>query len=207
MSEYVHVSSHPLVKDCLARLRDKNTAPAAFRRILEEISLLLGYEALAGLNVSKGKVITPIAEAVSERISSSIVFVAVLRTGLAYMEGLLKLYPKAKQGHIGLKRDGKSLEPVKYYESLPPCIADSEVFILDPMIATGGSSSAAISMLKAKGAKKITFIALIASKQGIQKLLADHPGMHIFLAAIDPALNEKGYIVPGLGDAGDRLFF
>lgn len=207
MSEYVHVSSHPLVKDCLARLRDKNTAPASFRRILEEISLLIGYEALAGLNVSRGKVITPIAEAVSEKISSNIVFVAVLRTGLAYMEGLLKLYPKAKQGHIGLKRDAKSLEPVKYYESLPPCIADSEVFILDPMIATGGSSSAAINMLKAKGAKKITFIALIASKQGIQKLLADHPGMHIFLAAIDPALNEKGYIVPGLGDAGDRLFF
>ncbi|MCR4820251.1 MAG: uracil phosphoribosyltransferase [Elusimicrobiales bacterium] len=207
MSEYVHVSSHPLVKDRLARLRDKNTGAAAFRRIIEEISLLIGYEALARLAVSKGKVTTPIAEAVSERIASSIVFVAVLRTGLAYMEGLLKLYPKAKQGHIGLKRDGKTLNPVKYYESLPPCIADSEVFILDPMIATGGSSSAAVSMVKAKGAKKITFIALIASKQGIQKLLADHPGMHVFLAAIDPALNEKGYIVPGLGDAGDRLFF
>lgn len=207
MNNNIHICRHPLLQDRLARLRDKNTPHAAFRQYLEQAGMYLGYEAMAELPLNPGMTETPIDKAATETIACPVVLAAVLRTGLAFMDGMSKLFPEAKMGHIGLKRDEKTLQPVQYMVSMPPCSKNSAVFLLDPMLATGGSSSAAAKIAKENGAGKIVFISLIGTRQGLEKLTKEFPDMPIYLAAIDEKLTEHGYIIPGLGDAGDRAFF
>ncbi len=207
MNRNIHICRHPLLQDRLARLRDKNTRHEDFRRYLSDAGMYLGYEAMASLPLNPGMTETPIDKAATETIACGVVLAAVLRTGMAFMDGMSRLFPEAKMGHIGLKRDEKTLLPVKYMLSLPPSIKNSTVFILDPMLATGGSAAAAVRLVREQGAERITFISLIAARQGLEKLSAEYPDMPIYLAAIDERLNDHGYIIPGLGDAGDRAFF
>lgn len=202
----VHVSDHPLVLDKIARLRDKKTCVADFRRLMGELAMLLAHDALRHASVKRVKVRTPIGVAPSYALAQDIVFVAILRAGLGMVDGLIKLYPEAKQAHIGIYRDEETLKPVKYYVRMPENVAESLVVIADPMLATGGSAVEAVEIMKSRGAKKICFICMIAAKEGLKRLAAAHPGMPIYVGAVDEKLNDNGYIVPGLGDAGDRMF-
>jgi len=202
----VHVSKHPLVMDKIARLRDKKTSVADFRRLMGEVSMFLSHDALLNAKVKSAKVRTPIGTAGAMRLSHDIVFVAILRAGLGMVDGLLKMYPEAKLAHIGIYRDEETLKPVKYYARLPKNVAGSLVVIADPMLATGGSAVEAVEILKSQGAANICFICMIAAKEGLRRLAAAHPDMPIYVGTVDEKLNGKGYIVPGLGDAGDRMF-
>ncbi len=202
----VFVSNHPLVLDKAARLRDRRTNVADFRRIMGEISMLLGHEALAHAKLKKVRVRTPLGVCESQALAQDLVFVAILRAGLGLIEGLTRLAPEAKLAHIGLYRDEETLRPVNYYVRFPKDISSSFVLLADPMLATGGSAVEAVNILKARGAKKIAFVCLIASKKGLRKLAAAHPDVPIYAATVDERLNGDGYIMPGLGDAGDRMF-
>ena len=202
----VHVSRHPLVQDKVARLRDRRTNVADFRRLMGEIAMLLGHEALAHARLKKVRLRTPIAQTAAQRLSHDVLFVAILRAGLGLVDGLVKLCPEAQLAHIGIYRDEETLKPVKYYARMPSEVSDSLVVIADPMLATGGSAVEAVEIMKSRGAKHICFVALLAAKEGLQRLAAAHPEMPIYVAAVDEKLNSKGYIVPGLGDAGDRMF-
>jgi uracil phosphoribosyltransferase len=202
----VHISKHPLVQDKVAKLRDKRTNVADFRRLMGEIAMLLGHDALSHVRLRKGKVRTPITTAPALRLSHDVVFVAILRAGMGLLDGLVKLLPEAKLAHIGIYRDEETLKPVKYYVRLPTEVADSLVVIADPMLATGGSAVEAVEIMKSRGAKHIVFVCLLAAREGLQRLAAAHPEMPIYVGAVDEKLNSKGYIVPGLGDAGDRMF-
>lgn len=202
----LHVSDHPLVTDKLARLRDKRTTPEDFRRLMAEVGLLVGCEVLKGVRTRKSTVQTPLKPAPAVVLDQPLTFVAVLRAGLGLIPGLLELAPKASIGHIGLYRDEKTLNPVRYYVRLPKKISDHFVILCDPMLATGGSASESIHILKTDGAKNIALLTLLACKEGVARVHKDHPDVPIFTAAVDPVLNDHGYIVPGLGDAGDRLF-
>ena len=202
----VQVIDHPLIQHKVTLMRKKETGSKDFRNLLEEITILMGYEITRDLPLEDIDVETPVAMMKGKQISGrKIGIVPVLRAGLGMVRGLLDLMPTAKVGHIGLYRDPKTLKPVEYYCKLPD-VKNRDFIIVDPMLATGGSASAAISLLKEKGIQHIKLMCLVAAPQGVKKVNTDHPDVKIFVAALDDTLNEHGYIVPGLGDAGDRIF-
>jgi uracil phosphoribosyltransferase len=198
---------HPLVRHKLGLLRDKETDTEMFRRLVNELTLLLTYEATKEIGLEEVDVDTPLERTTSYRIPGKKIAVCpILRAGVGMLDGVLSLIPVARVGFIGLYRNEETLEPVEYYVKLPADIADREVLLLDPMLATGNSTAAAVTTLKNAGAAQITLISLIAAPEGVAHIVRDHPDVRIVVAAIDSHLNEKGYIVPGLGDAGDRLY-
>jgi uracil phosphoribosyltransferase len=199
-------SGHPLVAHKLSKLRDKDTNPKKFRELLREISALLAYEATLDLAIGPVRVQTPLAETDGKQLIEKIGLVPILRAGLGMVEGVWELMPSAEVWHIGLYRDERTLKPVQYYNKLPVEPTVSVVLILDPMLATGGSAVATVDILKRWGVRKIKFVGLIGAPEGIRSLHSKHPEVPIHLAAVDDHLNEAAYIVPGLGDAGDRLF-
>ena len=202
----VHISTHPLILDKVSKIRDKKTSVRDFRHLMGEISMLLGYEALASVKLKNVIIKTPIASCKSKVLSQDIIFISILRAGLGMVSGLVELYPDAKIAHIGMYRNENTLTPVKYYFKVPKRIKNNFVLLADPMLATGGSAVEAVNMLKEKGANKIYFLCLIASKKGLKYFTSMHPDVPVFVAAVDEKLNDNGYIVPGLGDAGDRTF-
>ena len=207
MDEMVHVLDHPLLQHKLSILRDETTGVKDFREIVNEVATLMCYEATRDLPLQDVEVQTPVAKAVTKQLAGKkLAIVPVLRAGLGMVEGILTLIPSAKVGHIGLYRDPETLEPVEYYCKMPNDIAEREVIILDPMLATGGSASAAIQFIKNYEVKNIKLMNIIAAPEGIQRVHHDHPDVDIYCAALDEKLNDHGYIVPGLGDAGDRIF-
>ena len=197
---------HPLLIHKLTQLRKKETSTKDFRETLEEIAGLMAYEITDDLPLNEIIINTPLAECKTYELSNGVVLVPVLRAGLGMVGGITKLIPFAKVGHIGIYRDHKTLEPVTYYLNLPEHLDDNIVMLLDPMLATGGSSGAAIQVLKDRGAKIIKLVCVIGAPEGVRRIEQDHPDVKIYLAGLDDRLNEKGYILPGLGDAGDRLF-
>ncbi len=203
----LHVMDHPLIQHKLAILRDETTGVKEFREIVGEIAALMCYEATRNLPTEELLVKTPIAVAKTRVLAGKkMAIVPVLRAGLGMVDAMLDLVPSAKVGHIGLYRDPETHLPVKYYCKLPPDISERNVFVVDPMLATGGSASAAISFLKEDGCKSITLMNIIAAPEGISVIRRDHPDVSLYVAAVDEGLNEHAYIVPGLGDAGDRIF-
>ncbi len=203
----LHVLNHPLIHHKLSVLRDKNTGVKEFREIVGEISTLMCYEATRGLSTVEKTVETPVATATVRTLGDQkITIVPILRAGLGMVDPMLKLLPSARVGHIGLFRDPDTHEPIKYYCKMPGDIAESSVIIVDPMLATGGSASAAIDFIKEYGCKSITLVDIIAAPEGVAVVRRDHPDVDIYVAAVDEKLNEHAYIVPGLGDAGDRIF-
>ena len=202
----VHVSTHPLVAHKLSLLRDRTTDPKTFRELVRELSWLLGYEAMADLTTETYRLDTPLEPMDGARLETKVGLVPVLRAGLGMVEAMLELMPMAEVWHIGLYRDERTLKPVEYYNKLPDAATVQVCLILDPMLATGGSSSATVDILKAWGAIRIKQVSLIAAPEGIATLSAAHPDVEIHVAAVDRQLNERGYIMPGLGDAGDRQF-
>lgn len=206
MAQKVTVSDHPLIADKLACLRDKHTRSDEFRSLMAETSSLMGYEALRGLRTRRTMVQTPLRSAQAEYVDQPVALVAVLRAGLGMVDGLLRIVPKARIGHIGLYRNEETLNPVRYYVRLPKDISECMVLLCDPMLATGGSAAEALRILKTDGARQIALLTLLAARPGLKRVSAAHPDVPVFAAAVDPQLNKAGYIVPGLGDAGDRLF-
>ncbi|OUN24206.1 uracil phosphoribosyltransferase [Flavonifractor sp. An82] len=205
--EKVHILDHPLLQHKLSILRDENTGVKDFRQVVSEIATLMCYEATRDLPMEEVEIKTPITTAKFKTIAGKkLAIVPVLRAGLGMVDGILTLIPSAKVGHIGLYRDPDTLEPVEYYCKMPTDIAEREVIILDPMLATGGSASAAIQFIKNYEVKHIKLMNIIAAPEGIERVHHDHPDVDIYCAALDEKLNEHGYIVPGLGDAGDRIF-
>ena len=203
----VHVMDHPLIVHKLSLMRDKYTGSKEFREAVEEISSLLCYEATRDLPLKEVEIETPIAHAKVRYISGKkLAVVCILRAGLGMVDGILDLIPSAKIGHIGLYRDPDTLQPVEYYCKLPNDIESRDVIVVDPMLATGGSASDAITMLKKRGCTNIRLMCLVAAPEGVKAVQAAHPDVDIYTAALDEKLNEHAYIVPGLGDAGDRLF-
>jgi uracil phosphoribosyltransferase len=206
-SSNLTVVDHPLVQHKLTLMRDKNTPSAIFRKLLREISLLLGYEVLRDLPLSTITIETPLAEMQAPILQGKkVVFVSILRAGNGLLDGLTDLVPSARIGHIGLYRNPETLQPVEYYFKVPADIAERPVVLVDPMLATGNSIVAAIRRVKEQGAKDIKLVTLLAAPEGIDHLSRVHPDVHVYTAAIDSHLNSHGYIVPGLGDAGDRMF-
>jgi uracil phosphoribosyltransferase len=202
----VHASTHPLVAHKLVRLRDKNTDSRKFRELVRELAALLTYEATADLQTVPRAVDTPLATVEGQELKANIGLVPILRAGLGMVEGIWELMPSAEVWHIGLYRDERTLKPVEYYNKLPIEPTVSVCLILDPMLATGGSAVATVGILKRWGVTNIKFVGILAAPEGIAALQAAHPDVPIYIAAIDDHLNEHGYIVPGLGDAGDRQF-
>jgi len=201
------VLDHPLVKHKITLLRSKHTDVQLFRQLMQELSMMLAYEATRSIPVEKKTCETPLMHADAEMISTEkLAIVPILRAGLGMVDGLLSFMPMAKVGHIGLYRDHDSLQPVEYYCKLPENIADMEVFVVDPMLATGGSVARSIDIVKQKGAAHIRFLCVVSCPEGVECLQKAHPDVDIFTCALDKGLNEKGYILPGLGDAGDRLY-
>lgn len=207
MENQVFIMDHPLIQHKLSFVRNKYTGSKKFRELISEIAMLMCYEATRDLPLKKINVETPVAVARTKVISGrKLAFVPILRAGLGMVEGVTTLVPAAKVGHIGLYRDPNTLEPVEYYSKLPSDIDEREVIVLDPMLATGGSAIDAIKIIKRSDPKSIKFMCIIASPEGMNALTKAHPDVHIYCAAMDEKLNEQGYIVPGLGDAGDRIF-
>ncbi|MEG1743294.1 MAG: uracil phosphoribosyltransferase [Clostridia bacterium] len=203
----VVVFDHPMIKHKLTLMRDKDTGAKDFRELLSEISMLMAYEITRDIPVEDVEVETPLCKSVQPKISGKkMAIVPILRAGLGMVDGFLQIVPVAKVGHIGLYRDPETMLPVEYYFKMPPDIAERMVILLDPMLATGGSASAAIDCLKSRGCKEIMLMNLIAAPEGIEVVKSKHPDVNIYVAAVDEKLNEHCYIVPGLGDAGDRLF-
>lgn len=203
----VCVFDHPLIQHKLSILRDKNTSVKEFRELISEIAMLMCYEATRDLPLEPVEIETPVAKATVNRIAGKkLAIVPILRAGLGMVDGMVSMIPNAKVGHIGLFRDPQTLEPVKYYFKMPPDIDERDVIVVDPMLATGGSASAAIQFLKDDGVKHIKLMCIIGAPEGVERMQKDHPDVDIYVAALDDHLNEHGYIVPGLGDAGDRIF-
>lgn len=203
----VYVFDHPLIQHKTAMIRREETSVKDFRELVKEISMLMGYEATRKLPLKEVEITTPMQKAkVNMLAGEDIAIVPILRAGLGMVDGMLALVPNAKVGHVGLYRDPVTHEPVEYYCKLPADIENREIFVVDPMLATGGSAAAAIDFIKARGGKKIIFMCLIAAPEGIEVLQKNHPDVDIFIAAKDDCLNENKYILPGLGDAGDRLY-
>ena len=203
----VHVIEHPLVQHKLSVLRDRETTVKDFRELCTEISMLMAFEAMRDLPLASATVQTPVATAQVRRLAGKkLALVGILRAGLVMVDGLLQLVPNARVGHIGLYRDPDTLQPVEYYRKLPQDIHERDVFLLDPMLATGNSAAASITILKELGARRIRLLCILAAPEGIEVVRSQHPDVEIIRAAKDEKLNEKGYIVPGLGDAGDRIY-
>ncbi|HJB56692.1 MAG TPA: uracil phosphoribosyltransferase [Candidatus Flavonifractor intestinipullorum] len=205
--EKVHVLDHPLLQHKLSILRDERTGSKEFREVVSEIATLMCYEATRDLPLEEVEIKTPITTGKFKTLAGKkLAIVPVLRAGLGMVEGILQLLPAAKVGHIGLYRDPQTLEPVEYYCKMPNDIAERDIIILDPMLATGGSASAAIQFIKNYDVKHIKLMNIIAAPEGIERVRRDHPDVEIYVASVDEKLNDHGYIVPGLGDAGDRIF-
>jgi len=203
----LHVVDHPLIVHKLSIMRDKNTGSKDFRQLLDEISLLMGYELTRDLPLDDVEIETPLCKMTAKTIAGKkLAIIPILRAGLGMVDGLLELVPVAKVGHIGLYRDPETHQPVEYYCKLPFDIEQRITIVVDPMLATGGSASDAIRMLKDKGVNNIRLMCLVAAPEGVKKMQEDHPDVDIYTAALDECLNDHAYIVPGLGDAGDRLF-
>ena len=206
MSGKLVVFNHPLIHHKLALIRDENTGTKDFRQTVSEIGMLMAYEVTRDLPTRKVKVKTPVGEADAYVLEKAVVVVPILRAGLGMVDGITTLIPTAKVGHIGVYRDEETLEPHEYYAKFPSIIKDAVVFVVDPMLATGGSVKHAIDVLKARGAKTIVYMGLVGAPEGVKKIQETHPDVDIYLAALDEKLNDKGYIVPGLGACGARLF-
>ena len=204
--EGVTVVDHVLLRRLVSILRDESTPHGVFRQTLDDAAMILGYEAMRGLRHDDYEVRTPLEPAQGTRLTDEVVIVAILRAGLGLVDGFLRLVPDARVGHLGMYRDEEALRPVGYYENIPSGVADAEVFVVDPMLATGGSSTQAIARLKRAGAQRITFTCLVAAPEGVEALHTAHPEVPILTAALDRELDDNGYIRPGLGDAGDRIF-
>ena len=203
----VHVMDHPLIQHKLSLMRDQETGPKEFRELLNEISMLMAYEVTRDLPLKTIEIETPICRAQTQVIAGKkLAIVPILRAGLGMVDGIMSLVPAAKVGHIGLYRDPNTLEPVEYYCKLPADAQEREILLVDPMLATGGSASAAITFIKGYGCKHIKLMNIIAAPEGVARVQADHPDVDIYVAGMDEKLNDHGYIIPGLGDAGDRLF-
>ena len=202
----VTVVDHPLVARHLSVLRDRATPSGEFRRRMREAAMLIGYEALRDLRLAEIDVDTPLETTAGARLGDDIVVIAILRAGLGMVEGFLALMPEARVGHLGMYRDEDKLSPVGYYESIPDHGPEAEIVLVDPMLATGGSAASALRRLKERGAERLRFVCLVAAPEGLESLRAEHPEVPVFCAAIDRQLDERGYIRPGLGDAGDRLY-
>ena len=203
----VYVFDHPLIQHKLTYIRDVKTGTKEFRELVDEVATLMAFEITREMPLEEVEIQTPVATAKSKVLTGKkIGLVPILRAGLGMVEGVLKVIPAAKVGHIGLYRDPKTLQPVEYYVKLPSDVEEREFIVVDPMLATGGSAIEAIHSLKKRGAKNIKFMCLVAAPEGVELLKEAHPDVDIYIAALDEKLNEKGYIVPGLGDAGDRLF-
>lgn len=206
MSSQVHISSHPLVQHKMTLLRDQRTEPKKFREVMREVAILLVYEALADLVAEEVTVVTPLGQASGYQLKERVGLIPILRAGLGMVEGVLSMMPNAEVWHIGLLRDERTLKPVEYYSRLPVSPTVDVCLVLDPMLATGGSAVVAVDILKRWGAGRVKFVGIIASTEGVRHLTGAHPDVPLYLAAVDERLNEAGFIVPGLGDAGDRLF-
>lgn len=203
----VHVLDHPLIQHKLTYIRDINTGTKEFRELVDEVATLMAYEITRDLPLTEKEIETPVQKGTSNVLAGKkLGVIPILRAGLGMVEGILNLIPAAKVGHIGLYRDPETLLPVEYYVKLPSDISERELILVDPMLATGGSAIEAVNSLKKRGAKSIRFMCLIAAPEGVKAMTEAHPDVDIFIAALDEKLNDKGYIVPGLGDAGDRLF-
>ena len=206
-SEHVHIMDHPLVAHKLSILRDKNTSTKDFREIVSEIGMLMTYEATRNLPLTTREIETPICRATVPTLDGKkFAVVPILRAGLGLVDGVLRIVPSARVGHIGLYRDETTHEPVKYFCKMPKDIAERDILIVDPMLATGGSAEAAIGFMKEYGCKRIKLMVLLAAPKGIERIVKHHPDVDLYCGAVDDHLNEHGYIVPGLGDAGDRIF-
>ena len=207
INDNVTLVNHPLVLHKLTLMRDKSTSPAVFRQLLREISLLLGYEALRDLSQTTTNIETPITKMVAPVLKGKkLIIVAIMRAGNGLLEGILDLVPSARVGHIGLYRDSETMTAVEYYLKMPDNLGERPVIVVDPMLATGNSASAAVTRLKELGATDLKFACLLAAPEGIKAFNVTHPDVQIYTVAIDKNLNDHGYIVPGLGDAGDRMF-
>jgi uracil phosphoribosyltransferase len=202
----VTVADHVLLRRLVSILRDRDTPHGVFRQTLDEAATILAYEAMRGLRPTGYELSTPLEQATGVRLADEVVIVAILRAGLGMVDGFLRLVPEARVGHLGMYRDEEALRPVGYYENVPAGVDGASVFVVDPMLATGGSAVQAIGRLKRAGARDISFICLVAAPEGLEALRAAHPEVAITTATIDRALDERGYIRPGLGDAGDRIF-
>jgi len=206
MTSQVYISTHPLVRHKMTLLRDQRTDPKKFRELLREIAVLIVYEATTDLVMEEVTVMTPLGQASGCRLRERVGLVPILRAGLGMVEGIWNMMPNAEVWHIGLLRDERTLEPVEYYSRLPVSPTVDVCLVLDPMLATGGSAVAAVDILKRWGARRIKFVGVIAAPEGVRRLTTAHPDVPLYLAVVDERLNETGLIVPGLGDAGDRLF-
>ena len=204
--DQVHVSTHPLVQHKLTKLRDQETKPKKFRELIREIAMLLAYEATQDLGLDPAGVVTPMGPCSGHYLKEKIGLVPILRAGLGMVEGIWEMMPSAEVWHIGLYRDEDTLQPVEYYNKLPVIPTVQVCLVIDPMLATGGSAVATVNILKKWGANRVKFVGILAAPEGVQALHGAHPDVPIYLAAVDERLNEIGYIVPGLGDAGDRQF-
>lgn len=202
----VTIFDHPVIQTKLADLRDFSTDYREFRALLGEIASLMVYEVTRDWPTKPKIIQTPLEKMTGKVLARDVTLVPILRAGLGMAEGVLQMLPEARMGHLGVRRDETTLQPIAYYQKLPPDIADTEVLLIDPMLATGGSASAAISYLKKAGVTSMKFVCLVAAPEGIQAVHREHPEVQIYCAAVDRQLNEKGYILPGLGDAGDRVF-
>ena len=203
----VMIMDHPLIQHKIGIIRRQETGSKDFRQLISEIAMLMCYEATRDLKLTDVEIETPISKMTAKELAGKkLAVVPILRAGLGMVDGMLSMIPAAKVGHIGLYRNEETLEPVEYYCKLPKDCAEREVFVVEPMLATGGSATAAITMLKNKGVKKIRFMCIVAAPQGIERMQKEHPDVDLYVGALDDHLNENGYIVPGLGDAGDRIF-
>ena len=203
----VMIMDHPLIQHKIGIIRRQETGSKDFRQLISEIAMLMCYEATRDLKLTDVEIETPISKMTAKELAGKkLAVVPILRAALGMVDGMLSMIPAAKVGHIGLYRNEETLEPVEYYCKLPKDCAEREVFVVDPMLATGGSATAAITMLKNKGVKKIRFMCIVAAPQGIERMQKEHPDVDLYVGALDDHLNENGYIVPGLGDAGDRIF-
>lgn len=203
----VLVLDHPLIQHKLTYIRDKNTGTKEFRELVDEVAMLMAFEITRDLPLLDKTIDTPVMEAHTKVLAGKkIGLIPILRAGLGMLDGMLKLIPAARVGHVGLYRDPETLQPVEYYVKLPTDIEEREIIVIDPMLATGGSACDAIHALKKRGAKQIRFMCLIAAPEGVEKLKEEHPDVDIYIAALDEKLDEHAYIIPGLGDAGDRLY-
>ncbi len=206
MKQNLFLIDHPIIKRDVSILRDKNTTSETFRAALQSVSNILAVELSKEFNLTKTEIETPLEKTEGAKLANDVILVPVLRAGLGMVNGFLQIIPEAKVGHIGLQRDEETLKPVEYYYKVPRQLETAEVVLLDPMLATGGSASEALKYLKNRGASKLVFACVVAAPEGINRITTEHPDVKIFAAALDRELNNKGYILPGLGDAGDRTF-